>query len=66
MEAEKRTGCLTSSEIYKLIPMGSAPMNEVELAEFKKLNPKSRKRNKSCGFSDLGKTYIKTKRVKNI
>ena len=62
MEEEKRIGNFTSSEIYKLIPMGSVPMTKEELAEYKILNPKSRKRNKDAGFSDLGKTYIKQKR----
>ena len=40
MEEEKRIGNFTSSEIYKLIPMGSVPMTKEELADFKVLNPK--------------------------
>ena len=62
MEAEKRTGNFTSSEVYKLIPTGSVPMSKDELVEFKKENPGSKKRNKDSRFSELGKTYIKEKR----
>ncbi len=62
MEEKKRIGNFTSSKIYKLIPMGSVPMSEKELVDFKIQNPKSRKKNKSSGFTDLGKTYIRNKR----
>jgi len=62
MEESKRIKNFTSSEVYRLIPMGSKPMSKEELAEFKIQNPDSKKRNKSFGFTDLGKTYIKKKR----
>jgi hypothetical protein len=61
MEEEKRLYNFTSSENYKLIPMGSVPMSKEELVDFKTQNPGSKKRNKESGFTDLGKTYIKKK-----
>ena len=62
-ENKERIGSFTSSNVYKLIPMGSEPMNEEELHKHKEDNPKSRKKNKDAGFSDAGLTYIKEKQI---
>ena len=62
-ENKERLGSFTSSEIYKLIPMGSAPMNEEELKKFKIDNPGSKKKNKACGFGAAGLTYIQEKQI---
>lgn len=63
---EARVGNFTSSQIYKLIPMGSRPMTEEELIEHKRLNPSSRKKNIADGFSDPGLTYIEEKKFEKI
>jgi len=61
IENKDRIGRFTSSQVYKLIPMGSVKMTPQEIVEFKKLNPKSKKTTKPGGFSALGLTYIKEK-----
>lgn len=63
IENKDRVGRFTSSQVYKLIGMGSKPMTKEELADFKIQNPGSKKRNKSCGFSQLGLTYISEKKL---
>jgi len=63
IENKERVGRFTSSQVYKLIGMGSKPMTKEELVDFKVQNPGSKKRNKSCGFSQLGLTYISEKRL---
>lgn len=59
----ERQGHFTSSQIYKLIPFGKVLMTEEELIEFRKNNPKSRVKMKEGGFSQLGLTYIREKKL---
>ena len=56
-----RGGNFSSSEIYKLLSVGTRPMTESELAEYKKLNPKSTKKNIEDGFGEAALTYIREK-----
>jgi len=63
IENKDRVGRFTSSQVYKLIPMGSIKMTPEELVEFKKLNPTSKARNRPGGFSSLGLTYISEKKL---
>jgi len=58
----QRQGNFSSSEIYKLIPMGSRPMDDIELAYYKEMNPKGKKKNIDAGFAKPGLTYIQEKR----
>lgn len=53
----------TSSEIYKLLSIGSRLMTDEELAENKRLNPKSKKTTIADGFGDLALTYIAEKNM---
>lgn len=64
-ENKERVGNFTSSNIYKLIKIGSRPMTDDELKAHKEANPKSRKRNIDAGFSDAGLTYIDDKRIES-
>lgn len=57
-----RAGYFSSSSIHKLIPLGTRPMTEEELIEYKKANPKSQKKNIEAGFSASGLTYIDQKK----
>ena len=63
VQNKERIGRFTSSNIYKLIPYGSVPMTPEELIDYKVLFPKSRKKNRDGGFSSLGETYIKEKKL---
>lgn len=63
IENEERIGAFTSSEIYKLIPLGSVPMSAEELRKHKLANPSSRKKNKDAGFDKKGLTYIEEKKL---
>ena len=58
-----RIGRFTSSEIYKLMSVGSRPMTPDELAAHKKENPKSYKKNIDDGFGESALTYIEEKRA---
>lgn len=53
-----RIGNFTSSEIFALTVLGSREMNEIEMAEYKFLNPKGRKKNIDIGFGEKAVTYI--------
>lgn len=53
-----RVGNFTSSEIVALLSTGSRPMTENELAEYKKTNPKSQKKNITDGFGGAALSYI--------
>jgi hypothetical protein len=53
-----RNGNFTSSEIFKLLSVGSRPMTEKELDQHIKDNPKSKKKNIADGFGELALTYI--------
>ncbi len=57
-----RSGSFSSSSVFKLIPMGTRPMTEHELIDYKKVNPKSQKKNIEAGFSSAGLTYIDQKK----
>lgn len=54
----ERVGNFTSSKIVSLTSIGSRPMTPEELAEHKRLNPKSQKKNISDGFGATALTYI--------
>lgn len=58
-----RIGNFTSSEIYKLLSKGSRKMTKTEIAEHKKLNPKSKKITIEDGFGELALTYIEEKNM---
>lgn len=58
-----RVGNFTSSEIHKLVKLGKRKMTDKELAEYKKLFPKSRATTTECmnEFQEAGVTYIEKK-----
>lgn len=56
-----RIGNFSSSNNWKLIKKGSREMTESELEQFKKDNPKSKKKTIEHGFIEAGITYIKEK-----
>lgn len=58
-----RIGNFTSSEIYKLMSVGTRKMTQEELAEHKRLNPKSKKENIEDGFGKAALTYIEHKNL---
>lgn len=55
----RRYGNFTSSEIIALMSTGSRPMTPEELADNKKANPKSQKKNIDCWPGDAALTYIR-------
>lgn len=57
----QRLGLMTASEISVLMKDHKEPMTEDELAEWKKLNPKSRVTTKTVPFSDATFTYLNRK-----
>ena len=58
-----RAGNFSSSKIAALLTVGTRPMTEDELKEWKKLNPKSQKKNIDDGFGKPALTYIDEKRL---
>lgn len=61
----QRLGKLTASEISVLMKDRKVAMTEEELAEWKKLNPKSRVTTKVVPFSDATFTYLNRKVMEN-
>ena len=59
---KQRVGNFTSSQAWKLIPLGSRPMTEEELKDYKEREPKGRKKNIDAGFNAGGMTYIKSRK----
>lgn len=59
----ERIGRFTSSNIWKLCTIGSRPMTEEELKQWKIENPKSQKKNIEDGFGAPGLTYIQGKKA---
>lgn len=59
-----RYGNFTSSNIWKLVSIGSRKMTDVELIEYKKENPKSMAKTTTDInlFSEAGNTYIRQKK----
>lgn len=62
VKSEHRVGNFTSSQVHKLIKMGSRPMTKEEKDQHKKDHPGSQKRNIDAGFSAGGLTYIKQRK----
>ena len=61
-----RTGQFTSSSIHLLMSYGKREMTEIELAEYKKVNPKSKAKLISDGFGQAALTYIKGKQREKL
>jgi hypothetical protein len=57
-----RSGKFTSSAIHVLTTLGSRDMTALELADWKKLNPKSVAKTTKDGFGTAALTYIEVKR----
>ena len=58
-----RIGSFTSSEIYKLLSVGSREMTDAEKAAHKKLYPKSQKKTIKDGLGDAALTHIEERRM---
>lgn len=64
VQNEERVARFTSSQIYKLVPLGKRDMTKAELEVYKKQNPGSRARTTTdmALFQEGGLTYIRHKR----
>lgn len=61
-----RHGNFTSSEIVALTTIGKREMTDIELAEHRKANPKSKAKLISDGFGDSAMTYIKERNYERM
>lgn len=58
LQKEKRSGNITSSEIFSLLSTGTREMTEEELKSYKEVNPKGRKTTIECWPGEAAVTYI--------